>query len=291
MTPLERAKLSLEGLSVGDAFGQQFFDHPPHNIESRTLPNPPWYYTDDTEMTLSIFENLEQYGAVEQDALARAFAMRYDPSRGYGPAMHRLLRQIDFGTDWRVAARESFEGQGSYGNGAAMRVAPIGAYFAHDLERVAVEAEKSAVVTHAHPEGVAGAVAVAIAAAQTWLCREKALKPSRTTFPDSVIRYLPSSEVKSKLERARNLPVSTSAELAALILGSGAQISAQDTVPFALWCAAGWLDHFEDALWNTVSGLGDRDTTCAIVGGIVVLFDSSALPQSWLEAREILPLF
>ena len=240
-------------------------------------------------MTLSIVENLEQYSTIEQDSLARAFAERYDPSRGYGPAMHRLLRQIDFGIDWRVAARESFEGQGSYGNGAAMRVAPIGAYFADDLEQVRIQSEKSAVITHTHPEGIAGAVAVAIATAYAWQYREKTIKPSRSAFLDRVLSHLPSSEVKSKLERARNLPASTSAELAAVILGSGAQISAQDTVPFSLWCAAGSLDHFEDALWQTVSGLGDRDTTCAIVGGIVSLSNSSALPQSWLEAREILP--
>ncbi len=171
-----------------------------------------------------------------------------------------------------------------------MRAPPIGAYFADDLERVMLEAERSAVITHAHPEGVAGAVAVALATARAWLCRDRTLKPSRTTFLDSVIRDLPSSEVKSRLERARNLPLNTSPELAAMILGSGAEISAQDTVPFSLWCAAGSLGHFEDALWNTVSGLGDRDTTCAIVGGIVALSDSSALPQPWLEAREVLPL-
>ena len=54
-------------------------------------------------------------------------------------------------------------------------------------------------------------------------------------------------------------------------LGTGHDISAQDTCPFALWCAGGHLDSYEEALWLTVSGLGDRDTTCAMVGGIVAL--------------------
>jgi len=59
---------------------------------------------------------------------------------------------------------------------------------------------------------------------------------------------------------------------------------------FALWSAAGHLSSYEDALWATVQGLGDRDTTCAIVGGIVVMYAGvESIPQSWLDAREALP--
>jgi ADP-ribosylglycohydrolase len=77
---------------------------------------------------------------------------------------------------------------------------------------------------------------------------------------------------------------------AVAVLGNGARISAQDTVPFCLWAAAHHLDDYQDALWTTVSGLGDRDTTCAIVGGIVAMsagFES--IPKSWLESREPIP--
>jgi ADP-ribosylglycohydrolase len=49
----------------------------------------------------------------------------------------------------------------------------------------------------------------------------------------------------------------------------GGRVLAENTVPFALWCADRNLDALEEALWATVSGLGDRVTTCAIVGGIV----------------------
>ena len=44
------------------------------------------------------------------------------------------------GVDWRVTSREAFGGSGSLGNGSAMRVAPIGAWFADDLDRVVKEA-------------------------------------------------------------------------------------------------------------------------------------------------------
>nr|HEX4313649.1 ADP-ribosylglycohydrolase family protein [Kofleriaceae bacterium] len=70
-------------------------------------------------------------------------------------------------TMWRREAQGLFGGRGSYGNGAAMRASPIGAYFRDDLERVRDEAVRSAEPTHAHADGVAGAVAVAVAVARS----------------------------------------------------------------------------------------------------------------------------
>ena len=61
---------------------------------------------------------------------------------------------------------------------------------------------------------------------------------------------------------------------------------AQDTVPFALWCVARHLGDFEEAMWRTVSGLGDRDTTCAIAGGIIAAAPTASIPSEWLDARE-----
>jgi len=63
-----------------------------------------------------------------------------------------------------------------------------------------------------------------------------------------------------------------------------------DTVPLALWCAGERLDDYEEALWLTVSALGDRDTTCAIVGGVVAAYTGAGgIPGAWLRAREPLP--
>ena len=72
-------------------------------------------------------EILKQYSHIEQDALARAFARRFteEPYRGYGGGAWKLLHQISLGADWREAAPKLF-GRGSFGNGAAMRVAPVG---------------------------------------------------------------------------------------------------------------------------------------------------------------------
>lgn len=286
--PIQRAQVALEGLSVGDAFGERFFARP-QLIMERALPGPPWTYTDDTEMALSIVAVLRRHGQIDQDALAQSFADHCDPARGYGAGAYKLLRRIQAGQPWRVAAADLFGGQGSYGNGAAMRVAPLGAYFADDLDRVADEAARSAEVTHTHPEGVAGAIAVAVAAAWAWRIGRGGA-PSAMALCDLVLPYVPASEVRSRIERAARLSPGMPAHWAAGMLGNGVQISAQDTVAYCLWCAGSFLRDYEAALWHTAAGLGDIDTNCAIVGGIVAAcVGEQGVPAEWRRCREPLP--
>jgi hypothetical protein len=118
---------SLAGLSVGDAFGAQFFvtANRPLLLDETALPAAPWPWTDDTEMACNLLDVLWRYGQVERDSLAAAFAGRYDPYRGYGPGTVVLLRALREGESWRTAAPAMFDGRGSMGNGAAMRVAPL----------------------------------------------------------------------------------------------------------------------------------------------------------------------
>ena len=289
---MDRALLALEGLSVGDAFGERFFVSPTvvdQLITTRALPRAPWMTTDDTEMAVAMTDVLERAGRIDQDLLARAFARRYDhdPRRGYGGGAHAILRSICMGVAWREAAAAAFNGMGSLGNGGAMRAAPLGAYFADDLATLVREARASAEVTHAHPEGQAGAIAAAVATAFAWRRRHDPSSLGGASLLSFVLDHTPDGETRAVIAQAHALPEGASVALAASALGTGNQVTAMDTVPFALWCAARCLDHYEDALWTTVSGLGDRDTTCAIVGGIVALSTGSgAIPAEWLAARE-----
>ena len=290
---LARARCSQEGLSVGDAFGEQFFhlpDQAADHIATQTLPIPPWPYTDDTEMALSIVRILRQYGTIKPDHLAASFAQQYNPSRGYGPSMHHLLRSIRAGSPWQEVATSQFSGQGSFGNGAAMRVAPVGAYFAETMDDVIREASTSAQVTHTHPEAIAGSIAVAVAAAWAWRLGQAAQVPGREQFLDLILPCVPTSEVRRKIRWARDMSTTASMEAVVAMLGNDTGLSAQDTVPFVLWCAGACLDHYEQALWLTASGFGDIDTTCAIVGGIVSLYTGvEGIPAVWRQAREPLP--
>lgn len=293
MKSLDRAIESLEGLSVGDAFGQCFFqtgDSTEALIQARTLPPAPWYYTDDTEMSLSIVAVLARHRTIDQDQLAHSFAAHYHYDRAYGPSMHRKLERIRNGEAWREVAAGGFGGQGSYGNGAAMRVAPLGVYFCDDPLVIEHQAALSAAVTHAHPEGIAGAVAVALAAGEAFRCRGQSRRPSHGDFLEAIVSRLPHSEVRSKLVRAQAMESVQSLQFPVAVLGNGTDMSAQDTVPFALWCCAQSLDNYSNALWLAVAALGDRDTICAIVGGVVSCYTGAAgIPPEWRVLREALP--
>ncbi len=290
---LERARLSLRGLSVGDAFGECFFVQDAMTpIAARRLPAAMWRFTDDTVMAISIVETLEAHRGVEPDDLAARFARRYqqDPGRDYGRGVHEILNAVLQGKEWREAAAGGFGGQGSMGNGGAMRAAPVGAYFADDVDAAVLNAGLSSRVTHTHPEGVAGTVAVAVAAAvaaqpdeRSWTARgRRLLETARDRTPDGDTRY--------GLTLALDLPDDATIEEAAMTLGTGQRVLSQDTVPFSLWCAARHLDDFTEAMWTTVAGLGDRDTTCAIVGGIVgAAHGSGGVPAAWDAATERLP--
>ncbi len=292
---IQRALLSLDGLSVGDAFGECFLEQPRRAgywMEHRHAPEAPWTFTDDTAMALSIVRCLKASAHIQNDALAKAFAKEYarEMWRGYGGTAHKILRNIYGGQSWRVAAGQAFGGQGSCGNGGAMRAAPIGAYFAEDLEVVVREARASAEVTHAHPDGQTGAIAVALAAA--WMVREgaRARKPAPALI-EFVLAHIPETETHEGLKLALEIPVTASAKTAAATLGNGSRVIASDTVPFCIWCAAGHPDDYAEALWATVSVGGDIDTTCAIVGGIVALSAGrDSIPPGWLDARERLEI-
>lgn len=291
---LHRARLSLEGLSVGDAFGERFFGPVraiKARLESRDLPPPPWRYTDDTAMALSVVEVLGRHGRIDPDELARSFGRRYAeaPGRGYGRGVRETLEALGRGEDWRVVAPRAFGGSGSMGNGGAMRAAPVGAFFADDPVALVENAKLSAAVTHSHPEGVSGAVAVAAAAAFAWRLHASAEQTAGTDLLGFAHDLTPPSETRDGIAAARALPPETTIDAAAQRLGSGVRILSQDTVPFSLWCAQRNLHDYAQALWDGVAGLGDVDTVCAIVGGIVVLNTGlTAIPEAWRSARESL---
>ncbi|MDX2591844.1 ADP-ribosylglycohydrolase family protein [Streptomyces sp. WI03-4A] len=284
---LERALASLRGLAVADALGSQFFV--PANyplLKRRELPEGAWQWTDDTEMACSVVAVLATHQRLDQDALARSFADHHDFDRGYGPAVNRLLRLVREGQDWRELAAGLFNGQGSWGNGAAMRIAPLGAWYADDPEQATHQAEISAYPTHQHREAVVGAMAVAAAAA---LAAAPDGPPSPEALLDGVIALVPKSAVGAGLRRARDMLDYGDAGTVAAVLGCGRRTSAHDTVPFALWSAARSLGDYEKAFWTTAQVGGDVDTNCAIVGGVLASGKAGPPPAPWLERTEALP--
>ncbi len=314
---IERTALALTGLSVGDALGETCFRNENYEAileDPRATARGPWPFTDDTAMAISIYEVLNEFGHIDQDALARRFAARYKahPGRGYGAGARRLLEEVGNGQPWRAAAEAVFPG-GSYGNGSAMRIAPLAAYFAQDdYTVIAEQARLSAEVTHMHHEGIAGGIATAVATACAWKNRERrAEEATRRELFDVALAHTPPGEVRTGIEHARTftfdlstepvvkllnygslvVPYDVSIEPVVRLLGNGSRISCQDTVPFCLWIAAMHLHDYETAIVQTIRARGDIDTNCAIVGGIVALtVGEKGIPDDWLIQREKLVL-
>jgi ADP-ribosylglycohydrolase len=289
---IELALKSLKGISIGDAFGESFFgdmDKILSHIEERSLPKTSWEFTDDTVMAIAVFNQLKIHSDINQNELAAAFVLNHekDVNRGYGATARRILREIGDGAHWKTVAQSVFEGMGSMGNGASMRVSPIGAFYFDDFKKVKELAIKSAEVTHLNIEGITGAIAVAIATAiatQSNLNKET-IEPIE--FINRIVVELPESDTKSKIKKSATIPYSYNIETVKLILGNGSNILAQDTVPFSIWCSAYNLTNFEEAIWKAVSILGDRDTICAIVGGITIMSsDENRIPKEWVESVE-----
>lgn len=279
-TRLALALESLAGLSVGDALGAQHFAAP---LDFADLPVAPWEWTDDTEEACCLVAVLND-GEFDRDAFAELLGRHHDPYRGYGPGAVVMLRAIREGLPWPIAAASAFDGEGSAGNGAAMRAAPLGAWHADSLAHAATQGARAAEVTHAHAEGIAGGVAVAVAAA---LAAAGRLDGHRPGLLRAVAAHTPDGRVREGLVTATRC---RSAEEAAYELGAGAQAMARDTVPFALWVADRFLDDYPAAIRACVAAGGDVDTTCAIAGGIVAAHTGlDGIPAGWLSAREPLP--
>ncbi|MCP5048555.1 MAG: hypothetical protein GY940_15405 [bacterium] len=122
-------------------------------------------YTDDTEMTLALSQSMVHCNGVDAAHCSQTYADYYNPRRGYGGGAHTVLKALKDGADFRDTGYISFK-EGSFGNGGAMRIAPVGMVYRSATNETLKKAVFDAVrCTHVHPEGVDGAVVQAKAAA------------------------------------------------------------------------------------------------------------------------------
>lgn len=234
-------------------------------------------YTDDTQLSLALIDHLTADGPhVEPSLLARRMLARYDDTRGYGAGMRRLVALWRDGWAADAASTAVFP-DGSFGNGAAMRVAPIGLRWARQPDRLTEQATRSALPTHVHPIGIDGAVvqahAVAVAATTGGFGRaQMAALPTAT------------DQLRDGVLAAVALPSDTSPAAAARALGTAPV--AHRSVPAALWCAATSPD-VETAIVAAVALGGDTDTIAAMAGAVRGAADGAgSIPAAWQGVLE-----
>jgi poly(ADP-ribose) glycohydrolase ARH3 len=261
----DRFEGCLFGLAVGDALGGKFEAQSADSVRARfpssdhliAYPQEEIWYTDDTQMAIGISEALIERGEIVEEVLCRAFVANYLPSRGYGRGARAVLEAMEEGRNYRQVAEKHFPG-GSYGNGAAMRVAPVGLLFRDDHQRLWAQARLSALPTHLHPLGIEGAQLLALAVA---LC-SSTNHLDRATFFAELLAACESAEYRAKIEQAAH--VQTPGELAAL----GNRIEALHSVPTAIASFALTPDSFESTVSNVIFLGGDTDTLAAMAGAL-----------------------
>ena len=283
----ERFEGCLFGLAVGDALGGNFEAQSADAIRARfhsvdqliAYPKEEIWYTDDTQMAIGICEALIERGEIVEETLCEAFVSNYLPSRGYGRGARAILDAMEEGRDHRKIAEEHFPG-GSYGNGAAMRVAPVGLLFRDNLVRLWEQARLSALPTHLHPLGIEGAQLLALAVA---LCT-RMTNFDRAAFFAELIGACESSQYRVKLEAAAR--ARTPEDLA----GLGNRIEAEHSVPTAIASFSITPESFEATIGNVIFLGGDTDTIAAMAGALSGAYlGSSRLPSRLVGLLESSP--
>ncbi|MBW1947768.1 MAG: ADP-ribosylglycohydrolase family protein, partial [Deltaproteobacteria bacterium] len=263
--------------------------HREYGLLSDLLPGrfPAGFYTDDTEMMISLLEAIVAEGELKPEAAAARFLANFHPERGYGGRIYGIMDQLAAGVPWDQAGTDSF------GNGSAMRAAPVGFFFYDDLAELKKAAVAQASITHRHPEALAGAV---IQAGAVGLALRAGLEHRRVET-ESFIRTL--AELAEDLDRHSSARLLTLLDLEpgsipeliphiqALFL---CDVRAIEAVPPAV-ASFIMTDDFVSAVTLAVNLGGDTDTLGAMAGAVAgAFYGQTALPLSWMQRLENGPL-
>lgn len=279
MTTRDRFRGLMLGTAVGDALGRPVEGHPEVSqsyIEEILAGPRSMTYTDDTAMTMWLAESLLAADGFNGADMSMRFAEGYqrEPFRGYGANVIDVFSRVLRGFEWSETARSQFGGTGSYGNGAAMRVAPVAMWEYMDIARTVRLARQTAEVTHTHPVGVEGATIQAVAAGHAL----------RDDYDRNMLLADLAELVRSQIFRRKLQVLPTAIEksddgYARLHLGNG--VSAANSVITALYCFLA-SDGFEDTVVRAIRMGGDADTIGAMAGALAgARYGATAIPELW----------
>ena len=275
---------SMLGAGIGDALGRSFEGSWRGQIQPKDIKfDGRW--TDDTHMMIGVAESLIASKGFNAKHMLLTFMRNWEkePWRGYGPGPPRVFRMIRSGVPWNEAAKRLYGGEGSFGNGAAMRIAPIGLLFYDDAERLREIACKSAELTHAHDLGKEGAAIQAYAVALAVRMEKDSFDPG--FFIEKIMEFTRNDIYKEKLERAKAL-LARGRE-SDVIRKLGNSVEALNSVPTAIFCFAKNPEEYAKAVLYAVKLGGDTDTIAAMSGAIAGAYHGEeGILESWRRKLE-----
>lgn len=291
MTKIAKKSKILGGMlgsAVGDAIGELAFHYPDKESLIKQLElTSEFSYTDDTAMAIGLAESIIESGGLDQHHLGETFRRNFlrEPWRGYASGPPTIFSQVtEHGITYREAAQKIFGGLGSFGNGGAMRIVPVGLFF-HQARDLYDRASASAEVTHTHPVGIDGAAVQACAVAQA-VRLDPMKKFSTDDFIQGLVNFSRTQEIESKMELVKNLIADDSPPaLAAERIGRS--VAVQESMPFAIYSFLHHPTSFEDCLFCAVLNGGDRDTLGAMAGAISGAYlGLESIPENWRQKLE-----
>jgi len=284
----------LVGSAVGDALGMPVETLTHYQIrrkygEINEMVDgrlPAGSYTDDTQQMIALAESLIDKKGIDQNDIAEKFVRIYQSYRGYGEVRKQQFHLMKLGWRWEEAVQKVSD-LFSYWNGAAMRIAPIGAFYYDDIEKLKWAAYKSSEVTHLHELAKEGCALQALAislAMQTKPSSRFDLK----AFLNRLERFVSHNIYKTKLKNIEILlsrKSDISQETVINLLGNG--MEAFNCVPTAIYCFLRYLDSFEKAVTYAVNLGGDADSLGAMTGAISGAYHGiQAIPAKWTNKLE-----
>jgi len=281
---------ALVGTGVGDALGAGFEGLAPFDlrtIEAVVGEREVLRYTDDTHMMIGVAESLVAKGGFDGEHMAEVFARNYEaePWRGYGPGPPLIFRMLRLGGYWDRVGDKVYHG-GSYGNGSAMRVAPVGVLYHDDPDSLREVAYMSSQITHSHELGKEGAAlqAYAVALALSMRCDSNF---DAEEFLSRLANFVRHTVYRERLAKAKRLL--NTGEAAVIVDELGHGVEAFNSVPTAIYCFASHAGSFKDAVLFAVGLGGDTDTIAAMTGAISGAYlGLEGVPEGWrfrLEKR------
>ncbi|MCK4835606.1 MAG: ADP-ribosylglycohydrolase family protein [Candidatus Aminicenantes bacterium] len=241
-------------------------------------------YTDDTEMTLALAQSIVKCREVEGQHCAQTYARFYNPWRGYGTGSRVVLEELKKGADYRKTGFLVFP-EGSFGNGGAMRIAPVGLFGFHQSNEQLKKAVYEAVVcSHANPEGFDGAMIQAKAIAL--LVNENLNKWNPMSFLAKLFAVTSTNIMRRQLRYLKEVvQKGISEDEAVITIGNG--IRASEAVVCTLLATIKYHKDPENAVIQAVNWGGDCDTIGAMTGAQMgALHGREWIPQRWLDNIE-----
>jgi poly(ADP-ribose) glycohydrolase ARH3 len=240
-------------------------------------------YTDDTQMMIGVAESLVYCKEFSGKDMARRFVSNFDLTRGYAPGAISVIELLSAGYPWDKAGAMIFE-NGSYGNGSAMRIAPVGVFYHDNPEKLRKVAYLSSMITHAHPLGKEGGALQAYVIACAFNSPKGQIDSNQ--FLSNLNAFLRMDIYCDKINHIKNL-LETKPTPNEVVNALGNGVTCPDSIPTAIYSFLSHHESFESAVVYAVNLGGDTDTIGAMTGAISGAYHGyEGIPSRWIEKLE-----